>query len=106
MTMASQILASVRCLTLRVAISTCLAISELLAHPVYNNAGEIPSGGRGKLGRTATYARFDFHVDYPWKTSERTSLKFIADFFNVFNSTKIRLPDQFRQNSVGVDNVD
>ena len=81
-------------------------ISELLAHPVYSNAGEIPSGGRGKLGRTATYTRFDFHVDYPWHTSEKTSLKFVGDFFNVFNSTKIRLPDQFRQNSVAVPNVD
>jgi len=27
-----------------------LPISELLAHPVYGNAGEIPVGGRGKLG--------------------------------------------------------
>lgn len=87
-------------------LETGVPISELLAHPVYANAGEIPSGGRGKLGRTPTYTRFDFHVDYPWKTSERTSLKFIADFFNVFNSTKLRLPDQFRQTTVGVNNVD
>ena len=87
-------------------VESGVPVSELLAHPVYANAGEIPAGGRGKLGRTPTYARFDFHVDYPWKTSERTSLKFIADFFNVFNSTKLRLPDQFRQTTVGVNNVD
>lgn len=87
-------------------IESGVPISELLAHPVYANAGEIPSGGRGKLGRTATYTRFDFHVDYPWKTSERTSLKFIADFFNIFNSTKIRLPDQTRQTTVAINNVD
>jgi len=87
-------------------IESGVPISELLAHPVYANAGEIPSGGRGKLGRTDTYTRFDFHIDYPWKTSERTTLKFIADFFNVFNSTTIRLPDQNRQTTVGVNNVD
>jgi len=81
-------------------------ISEFLAHPAYLNAGEIPSGGRGKLGRTAFYNRLDLHADYPWTISERMKLKFIGDFFNVFNSTKIRLPDQNRQLTVGVNNVD
>lgn len=87
-------------------LETGVPINKLYAHPVYANAGEIPVGGRGSLGRTATYTRFDFHVDYPWKMSERRSLKFIADFFNVFNSTKIRLPDQNFQTTVGVLNVD
>ncbi len=31
-------------------------VSEYLAHPVYLNAGEIPVGGRGKLGRTPFFA--------------------------------------------------
>ncbi|HEV7397676.1 MAG TPA: TonB-dependent receptor [Pyrinomonadaceae bacterium] len=87
-------------------IESGVPINKLFAHPVYANAGEIPVGGRGSIGRTATYTRFDFHVDYPWKISERTSLKFIADFFNVFNSTKIRLPDQNFQNGIAVPNVD
>ena len=81
-------------------------VSKFFAHPVYNNAGEIPVGGRGSLGRTPTYTRIDFHADYPWTINERMKLKFIADFFNVFNSTKLRLPDQFFQSSVGVLNVD
>ncbi len=81
-------------------------ISEFLAHPAYLNAGEIPSGGRGKLGRTAFYNKLDLHADYPWRISERMKLKFIGDFFNVFNSTKIRLPNQNRQVTVGVNNVD
>ena len=85
---------------------TGVPISEFLAHPAYLNAGEIPAGGRGKLGRTQAYERLDLHADYPWALTERVKLKFIGDFFNVFNSRKIRLPDQRRQLTVGVDNVD
>jgi hypothetical protein len=74
-----------------------LPISEFNAHPIYLNAGEIPVGGRGKLGRTAFYTRFDLHADYALPFTEKNRLKIIADFFNVFNSTKVRLPDQFAQ---------
>src|SRR5262249_27825889 len=38
-------------------------ISECLAHPVYSTAGEIPIGGRGKLGRTPFFARVGLHSD-------------------------------------------
>jgi hypothetical protein len=85
---------------------TGVPISEFLAHPAYLNAGEIPSGGRGKLGRTESYAKFDMHVNYPWHFTEKMKLNFIGDFFNIFNSQKIRLPNQNRQVTVGVDNVD
>ena len=87
-------------------IESGVPISTFFAHPVYANAGEIPVGGRGAGGRTPTYWRFDFHVDYPWKMSERRSLRFIADFFNIFNRRTLRLPDQNRQTTVGVNNVD
>jgi hypothetical protein len=87
-------------------IESGVPISKLYAHPVYANAGEIPVGGRGSLGRTPVYTRFDFHADYPWHITERTSVKFVADFFNVFNSTKLRLPDQNFQTTVNVPNVD
>ena len=83
-----------------------LPISEFLAHPAYLNAGEIPVGGRGKLGRTEFYQRFDAHADYSWKTSENTKLKFVGDFFNVLNSTRIRQPQEFKETSAGVPNVD
>ncbi len=83
-----------------------LPISEYLAHPGYLNAGEIPVGGRGKLGRTDFYMRFDAHADYSLKTSENTKLKFVADFFNLFNSTRVRQPQEFRELSAGVNNVD
>lgn len=83
-----------------------LPISEFLAHPGYLNAGEIPVGGRGKLGRTDFYNRFDAHADYGWKLSERYTLKFVGDFFNIFNSQTIRQPQEFRELSAGVNNVD
>jgi Carboxypeptidase regulatory-like domain len=81
-------------------------ISEFLAHPAYLNAGEIPVGGRGKLGRTDFYTRIDLHADYPFKISERVSLKFVADFFNITNNRDVRLPDQNRERTGPVDNVD
>jgi hypothetical protein len=81
-------------------------ISEYLAHPVYANAGEIPVGGRGKLGRTDFYTRLDAHADYKWALTEKTRMVFIADFFNVFNSQTLRLPDMFRESTAGQNNPD
>jgi hypothetical protein len=81
-------------------------ISDFLAHPVYLNAGEIPSGGRGSLGRTGFYSKLDLHADYPWVINEKMRLIFIADFFNVTNNRKLRFPDQFRQSTAGQNNPD
>lgn len=83
-----------------------LPISELLAHPAYQNAGEIPVGGRGKLGRTPWSSHVDLHADYPWSLSERMKLKFVADFFNIFNTRTVRQFQEFRELSLGVPNVD
>jgi hypothetical protein len=73
---------------------TGLPINRLDPHPVYLNTGEIPLGGRGSLGRTENYWRFDAHVDYAWALSEKTRLKFVADFFNVFNKQTVLRPDE------------
>jgi hypothetical protein len=81
-------------------------VSEFLAHPAYNNAGEIPAGGRGKLGRTDFYTRFDLGASYTFGVTERWRLKISADFFNITNNRDVRLPDQNRQISVGENNVD
>jgi hypothetical protein len=83
-----------------------IPISEYLPHPVYLNAGEIPVGGRGKLGRTPFFTSWDLHADYPWQLNERMKLSFIADFFNVTNSRKVLLPDQFQQLDLGAANPD
>ena len=85
---------------------TGVPISDLFAHPAYLNAGEIPVGGRGSLGRTSPYFRFDMHTNYPWRINEKMKLNFVGDFFNVFNSTKVRLPNQNFQLTGGVPNVD
>jgi hypothetical protein len=81
-------------------------ISEFLAHPVYLNPGEIPVGGRGKLGHTPFFAGLDLHADYPWKVSERMNVNFTAAFFNVTNSREVRLPNQFRESTGGQVNPD
>lgn len=83
-----------------------IPISEYLPHPVYLNAGEIPVGGRGKLGRTPFFTQLDLHADYPWVINERARVSFIADFFNVTNNRRLRLPDQFRQLDLGENNPD
>ena len=83
-----------------------IPISEFLPHPVYLNAGEIPVGGRGKLGRTPFFTQLDLHADYPWVINERARISFIADFFNVTNNRRLRLPDQFRQLDLGENNPD
>jgi hypothetical protein len=83
-----------------------IPISEFLPHPVYLNAGEVPVGGRGKLGRTPFYNQLDLHADVPFSINERQRISFIADFFNVTNNRKLRLPDQFRQLDLGADNPD
>lgn len=83
-----------------------LPTSEFLAHPAYLNAGEIPVGGRGKLGRTPWQNRFDIHVDYPWNFTENMRLKFVADFFNITNQRNVRQFNEFRETSLGVPNED
>ena len=83
-----------------------IPISEFLPHPVYLNAGEVPVGGRGKLGRTPFFNQLDLHADYPWVINDRARISFIADFFNVTNNRRERLPDQFRQLDLGANNPD
>jgi hypothetical protein len=61
-------------------------ISRLASHPVYNNLGEIPIGGRGTFGTTATTLQLDTHLDYPFSFGDKGSLKLAFDGFNVTNS--------------------
>jgi hypothetical protein len=79
---------------LNMRFETGLPINKLDPHPVYLNTGEIPIGGRGSQGRTPDYTRFDVHTDYSWAVTEKTKVKFIADFFNIFNSQRLLRPDE------------
>ena len=80
--------------------------SKFGAHPAYLNAGEVPIGGRGSLGRSPFFTQLDLHADYPWQISERMKLGFIADFFNVFNRKTLRLINENFESQAGVLNVD
>ncbi len=78
-----------------------IPISTLADHPVYQNAGEVPIGGRGVDGRTPTSGQVDLHGDYPVKIGERQTMRFAIDLFNVSNSKPILQVDQTRDLSGG-----
>jgi len=70
----------------------------------YDNAGELPVGGRGASGRTPNTLAFDYSGQYMLKLAGSKRLTFRADVFNVFN---VHRPTRFDQNldvSFGVDN--
>ncbi len=81
-------------------------ISDLRAHPAYQNAGEIPVGGRGSLGRTGTDGQADLHAEYQLKLNEKNSLHFGADLFNITNQKQLLTVDQNQDRSLGVANAD
>ena len=83
-------------------------ISELADHPVYLNAGEVPLGGRGALGRTPVSGQVDLHADYPWKVTERSTVRLAVDLFNVADSKPVIKVDQNRDLTLGAafSNVD
>ncbi len=94
---------------------TGVPINNLFAHPVYNNAGEIPfcadnttncASARGSLGRTNDWGSVDYHVDYPIRISEGMRLRLGADLFNLTDNKTLLRVDQNAQRSVGIGNAD
>jgi hypothetical protein len=81
-------------------------ISELGAHPVYNDGGEVPIGGRGTVGKTPSNYQLDLHADYPLQLGERYKVKFTFDTFNVTNSRSLTSVDQNIAVSYGVPDPD
>jgi hypothetical protein len=81
-------------------------ISDFLAHPAYFNAGEIPSGGRGSLGRTPSWGNVDLKAEYAWRITEKGRLHFGVDMFNITNMRHNLRVDQNRQRTVGAPNAD
>jgi hypothetical protein len=79
-------------------------ISVLANHPAYQNAGEVPLGGRGILGRTPFSGTVDLHADYPFQITENSKLRFATDLFNVSNSKPVFSVDQNRDISLGLAN--
>jgi len=87
-------------------IQSGLPMSNLAAHPVYLNAGEVPLGGRGSLGYTPTDFRLDLHFDYPIRLSERAKIGLVADIFNVTNTQTLMIINQFSESSYQQPNPD
>jgi len=81
-------------------------ISELGAHPVYTDPGEVPIGGRGSVGTNASNYQLDLHADYPLQLGERYKVKFTFDTFNVTNSRSLTAVDQDIATQYGVANAD
>jgi hypothetical protein len=69
-------------------------ISQLGDHPGYTNAGEVPIGGRGKLGRTPVSGGVNIHLDRPFRVTEKSNLHLTADLFNITNSRPVVAVDQ------------
>jgi hypothetical protein len=63
-----------------------IPINQLASHPVYQNTGEIPIGGRGSAGTEPSSLQLDLHTDYPISIKDRGKLKLAFDVFNVTNS--------------------
>jgi hypothetical protein len=85
---------------------TGVPINDLKAHPVYLNSGEVPEGGRGALGRTRAFGQVDAHLEYSHPVTEKTSLQFGADLFNIANSKRQLFVDQNEDLQFGQRNVD
>jgi len=87
-------------------VSTGTPINELAAHPIYQNAGEVPIGGRGKEGRTPTTGNVDFHADYVMNVTEKAHLRFGVDMFNIANTKRILYINQNVDLGFGTTNID
>lgn len=72
-------------------------VSQLANHPAYTNAGEVPLGGRGKLGKTPVSGGVNLHLNRPFKVTEKSTLNLTADLFNITNSRVITNIDQYYQ---------
>jgi Carboxypeptidase regulatory-like domain/TonB dependent receptor-like, beta-barrel len=89
-----------------VTFETGTPINDLKAHPIYQNAGEIPVGGRGVNGREKVDGQVNMHLDYPFRLSERFKLRVGADFFNIANSRTLLQVNQDEDLGFGVPNAD
>jgi hypothetical protein len=91
-------------------------ITKLLDHPVYLNQGEVPvcrdgtfnCSPRGAFGRMPWQYPLDFHADYTYKLKEKVNVKFLADMFNLFNTTFVQYTTQAAEitNQPGTPNPD
>ncbi len=72
-------------------------LSLLGAHPIYADPGEVPIGGRGAAGRTASTSQFDMKGEYALPIHDTKVLKVAIDAFNLTNSQFITSKVQYTQ---------
>lgn len=89
-----------------VKVQTGTPINRTAAHPVYENSGEVPLGARGILGRLPVTGTVDFHGDYPFRITERTSLRVGIDLFNIAFARRNTFLNQNIDLTFGVPNAD
>lgn len=89
-----------------VTVQSGLPVTTLVAQQAYQNPGEVPQFTRGDLGRSPVTGTVDAHVEYPWKITERMSLKFAFDVFNIANTKRQTTLNQNFDLSFGIPNVD
>jgi len=86
-------------------IQTGLPLTTLYAQFAYQNAGEVPWFGRGDLGRAPTTSTVDAQIEYPWKLTDRVSLKLGFSAFNIANRKAKTLINQNADQGFGVTNA-
>ena len=74
--------------------TTGTPISRLASHPVYQDTGEIPIGGRGTFGTLSTALQLDLHTAYPISLGDKGVVNLSFDGFNVTNSQFNRTVNQ------------
>lgn len=91
--------------TLLSKFQTGTPLSKLYGLIDYDNAGELPAGGRGGWGRTPNTITFDWSGQYMLKLHGSQRIAFRADVFNLFNASRPMTYDQNYEASVGVVNL-
>jgi hypothetical protein len=89
-----------------VRVESGIPLNDFKAHPAYLNAGEIPAGGRGSLGRSPVDGQVDMHAEYAHSLTERTRIRLSGDFFNIANSKRQLIFNQNEDIGFGQPNVD
>jgi hypothetical protein len=89
-----------------VTVQSGIPLTTLVAQQAYQNQGEVPIFGRGDLGRSPVTGGVDAHVEYPWKITERLSLRLGFDMFNIANSHRETTANQFYDLGFGLKNQD
>jgi len=89
-----------------VRVQSGVPLTTLVAQQAYQNPGEVPLFGRGDLGRAPVIGTVDAHIEYPWKLSDRFTLKMGFDAFNIANTKRPTLLNQNGDQGFGIPNGD